>query len=56
MRPPRLEPGRLLAHPIDAAWVAALNTQPEQAERLGVVADVTHWLEARQLRNRLIHE
>lgn len=90
---------RLLAQPIDTPWVAALGTQPEQAERLeafvsryarlqdsiadkllprlllalaetpgsqietlnraerlGVVADVTQWLEARQLRNRLIHE
>jgi hypothetical protein len=27
-----------------------------RAERLSVVADVTRWLEARQLRNRLVHE
>jgi hypothetical protein len=27
-----------------------------RAERLGVIEDVTSWLEARQLRNHLVHE
>lgn len=90
---------RLFAQPIDTAWVAGLETDPElaerleafvsrygrlqdtmadkllprwllalaetpgsqievlnRAERLGVVDDVTSWLEARTLRNRLVHE
>jgi hypothetical protein len=44
-------------------WLLALAEQPgsqievlNRAERLGVVEDVASWLEARQLRNRLIHE
>lgn len=44
-------------------WLAALAERPgsqietlNRAERLGVIEDTTTWLEARQLRNRLIHE
>jgi hypothetical protein len=44
-------------------WLIALAERPgsqietlNRAERLGVIEDVTRWLEARQLRNRLIHE
>lgn len=44
-------------------WLLALAEQPgslievlNRAERLGMVEDVNAWLEARQLRNRLIHE
>lgn len=44
-------------------WLLALAEQPgslievlNRAERLGVVEDINTWLEARQLRNRLIHE
>ena len=38
---------RVFTEPIDAAWVECLDSDPEQAER---------WLEARALRNRLVHE
>lgn len=44
-------------------WLLALAERPgsqievlNRAERLGVVEDVATWLEARQLRNRLVHE
>ena len=44
-------------------WLLALAERPgsqievlNRAERLGVVEDVAAWLEARQLRNRLVHE
>jgi hypothetical protein len=44
-------------------WLLALAERPgshievlNRAEKLGVVEDVTAWLEARQLRNRLVHE
>jgi hypothetical protein len=44
-------------------WLLALAEVPgsqieilNRAERLGVVQDVQRWLEARNLRNRLIHE
>lgn len=44
-------------------WLTALAERPgsqietlNRAERLGVLDDTTKWLEARQLRNRLIHE
>lgn len=44
-------------------WLMALaeNTGSQietlnRAEKLGVVEDVEHWLEARKLRNRLVHE
>ena len=44
-------------------WLLALAERPgslievlNRAERLGVVQDVASWLEARQLRNRLVHE
>lgn len=44
-------------------WLLALAEQPgsqievfQRAERLGVLEDTTQWLEARQLRNRLVHE
>lgn len=44
-------------------WLLALAETPgsqiemlNRSERLGVVADVERWLEARKLRNRLIHE
>ena len=90
---------RLYKNEIDAAWVIALNQNPEtaeqldaftsrfgrmqdtiadkllprwlqaqaektgsqievlnRAERLGVIESVEHWLEARKLRNRLVHE
>jgi hypothetical protein len=90
---------RLFSQPITPAWVEALDTHPELAERLeafvsrygrlqdtiadkllprwlralaerpgsqievlnraeqlGVLEDVSQWLEARQLRNTLIHE
>lgn len=58
--------GRLqdtLADKLLPRWLLALAEQPgsqievlNRAERLGVVDDVASWLEARQLRNRLIHE
>jgi hypothetical protein len=58
--------GRLqdtLADKLLPRWLLALAEQPgsqievlNRAERLGVVEDVASWLEARQLRNRLIHE
>ncbi len=47
---------RLYAEPIDPAWVRSLDAHPELAERLGVVESVERWLEARKLRNRLVHE
>ncbi len=44
-------------------WLVALAEMPgsrietlNRAERLGVVEDVERWLEARKLRNRLVHE
>jgi hypothetical protein len=44
-------------------WLMALAEKPgsqievlNRAERLGVLEDVESWLEARQLRNRLVHE
>jgi hypothetical protein len=44
-------------------WLQALAERPgsqietlNRAERLGVLQDVTEWLEARALRNRLVHE
>lgn len=44
-------------------WLTALAERPgslievlNRAERLGVIQDVSAWLEARQLRNRLVHE
>jgi hypothetical protein len=44
-------------------WLISLEEKPgsqieilNRAERLGVVNDVDRWLEARQLRNRMIHE
>ena len=44
-------------------WLIALAETPgslietlNRAERLGVPADVEQWLEARKLRNRLVHE
>lgn len=44
-------------------WLLALAERPgsqietlNRAERLGVIDDTTTWLEARQLRNRLVHE
>jgi hypothetical protein len=44
-------------------WLLALAEQPgsqievlNRAERLGVLQETASWLEARQLRNRLIHE
>ncbi|MCX7672616.1 MAG: hypothetical protein N2Z63_03305 [Thiobacillaceae bacterium] len=44
-------------------WLSALAERPaslienlNRAERLGVLASVEHWLEARKLRNRLVHE
>jgi hypothetical protein len=44
-------------------WLRALAERPgsqievlNRAEQLGVLADVSQWLEARQLRNTLIHE
>lgn len=91
--------GRLFPARLDAAWVSALESQPEAAERmdafvsrfgrmqdtiadkllprwlqalaerpgsqidtlnraeqLEVLANVSNWLEARKLRNRLVHE
>jgi len=58
--------GRLqdtLADKLLPRWLLALAEQLgsqievlNRAERLGVVEDVASWLEARQLRNRLIHE
>lgn len=58
--------GRLqdtLADKLLPRWLAALAERPgsqievlNRAERLGVVEDVAAWLEARQLRNRLVHE
>ncbi|MHB1360249.1 MAG: hypothetical protein ACYCWC_11790 [Rhodocyclaceae bacterium] len=58
--------GRLqdtLADKLLPRWLLALAEQPgsqievlNRAERLGVVEDVAAWLEARQLRNRLVHE
>jgi hypothetical protein len=49
----KLLPRRLL--PL-AARPGSLIEVLNRAERLGVVEDVTKWLEAWQLRNRLIHE
>ncbi len=44
-------------------WLMALAETPgsqienlNRAERLGVLDNVEHWLEARKLRNRLVHE
>lgn len=44
-------------------WLAALAEAPgsqievlNRAERLGIVTSVEQWLEARKLRNRLVHE
>ncbi len=44
-------------------WLLALAETPgsqietlNRAERLGVVSNVEHWLEARKLRNRLVYE
>ena len=44
-------------------WLRALAERPgsqievlNRAEQLGVLEDVSQWLEARQLRNTLIHE
>jgi hypothetical protein len=44
-------------------WLLALAETPgsqietlNRAERLGILADVQRWLEARNLRNRLVHE
>ncbi len=44
-------------------WLTAMAETPgsqietlNRAERLGVVEDVERWLEARKLRNRLVHE
>lgn len=44
-------------------WMLALAEEPgsqievlNRAERLGVIEDTDRWLEARQLRNRLVHE
>jgi hypothetical protein len=44
-------------------WLQALAEDPgsqienlNRAERLGVIESVEHWLEARKLRNRLVHE
>jgi hypothetical protein len=44
-------------------WLIALAEKPgaqievlNRAERLGVLASTEHWLQARKLRNRLIHE
>ena len=44
-------------------WLITLAETPgsqlevlNRAERLGVVTDAQHWLEARNLRNRLVHE
>lgn len=44
-------------------WLMALAETPgsqietlNRAERLGVLENVEHWLEARKLRNRLVHE
>ncbi|MBK1692964.1 hypothetical protein [Ectothiorhodospira mobilis] len=44
-------------------WLLALAEEPgsqievlNRAERLGVLEDTDRWLEARQLRNRLVHE
>jgi len=44
-------------------WLQALAENPgsqienlNRAERLGVIGSVEHWLEARKLRNRLVHE
>ena len=44
-------------------WLISLEEIPgsqieilNRAERLGVVGDVDHWLEARHLRNHLVHE
>jgi hypothetical protein len=58
--------GRLqdtLADKLLPRWLLALAEKPgsqievlNRAERLGVVKDVAVWLEARQLRNRLVHE
>lgn len=52
-----------LADKLLPRWLQALAEKPgsqievlNRAERLGVLDDVTAWLEARQLRNRLIHE
>lgn len=58
--------GRLkdtLADKLLPRWLLALAEKPgsqievlNRAERLGVIEDVASWLEARQLRNRLVHE
>jgi hypothetical protein len=58
--------GRLqdtLADKLLPRWLLALAEKPgsqievlNRAERLGVIEDVAQWLEARQLRNRLVHE
>lgn len=58
--------GRLqytLADKLLPRWLIALAEKPgsqievlNRAERLGVLENVAAWLEARQLRNRLIHE
>ncbi len=58
--------GRLqdtLADKLLPRWLIALAEKPgsqievlNRAERLGVLEDVASWLEARQLRSRLIHE
>lgn len=58
--------GRLqdtLADKLLPRWLLALAERPgsqievlNRAERLGVIEDVAMWLEARQLRNRLVHE
>jgi hypothetical protein len=58
--------GRLqdtLADKLLPRWLVALAEEPgsqievlNRAERLGVIEDVARWLEARQPRNRLVHE
>ena len=58
--------GRLqdtLADKLLPRWLLALAEQPgsqievlNRAERLGVIDNVASWLEARQLRNRLVHD
>lgn len=52
-----------MAEKLLPCWLAALaeggGTQIEvlnRAERLGILESVEHWLEARKLRNRLVHE
>lgn len=59
----------LFSQTIDAEWVRNLEHAPEiaerpgsqietlnRAERLGIVTSTERWLEARNLRNRLVHE